>query len=103
MPKPQKPTTIDGYISQFPADTQAILEKVRATIRRAAPEAKEIISYQMPTFKQPAYWSTLRRGRNTSGCIRRSPATRPLKKQSHVMLDRRAIYSFRSISRCLST
>ena len=43
---------IDGYIAQFPAEVQAILEKVRATIRRAAPDAKEVISYQMPAFKQ---------------------------------------------------
>jgi uncharacterized protein YdhG (YjbR/CyaY superfamily) len=51
MAKPQKPKDIDGYISQFPADVQAILEKVRATIRHAAPEARETISYQMPAFK----------------------------------------------------
>jgi uncharacterized protein YdhG (YjbR/CyaY superfamily) len=31
---------------------QAILEKVRATIRHAAPDAKETISYQMPAFRQ---------------------------------------------------
>ncbi len=43
---------IDGYLSQFPAGTQAILGKVRATIRQAAPDAKETISYQMPAFKQ---------------------------------------------------
>ena len=47
-----KPKDIDSYISQFHADTQAILEKVRATIRQAAPDAKELISYQMPAFKQ---------------------------------------------------
>ncbi len=52
MAKPQKPQDIDGYISQFPADMRAILEKVRATIRHAAPDAKEVISYQMPAFKQ---------------------------------------------------
>jgi len=51
MPKPQASKDIDGYISQFPADVRAILEKVRATIRRAAPDATEKISYQMPAFK----------------------------------------------------
>ncbi len=51
MAKPQKPKDIDGYMAQFPADVQAILEKVRTTIRHAAPEAKETISYLMPTFK----------------------------------------------------
>src|ERR1700676_2104781 len=51
MAKPGKPKDIDNYIAQFPADVQAILEKVRATIRHAAPEAKETISYMMPAFK----------------------------------------------------
>jgi uncharacterized protein YdhG (YjbR/CyaY superfamily) len=43
---------IDAYIAQFPPKVRAILKKVRATIRRAAPEATEVISYQMPAFKQ---------------------------------------------------
>jgi uncharacterized protein YdhG (YjbR/CyaY superfamily) len=43
-------TTIDEYISTFPADIQAILEKVRQAIRNAAPEATETMSYGMPTF-----------------------------------------------------
>ena len=51
MAKPQAAKDIDGYIAQFPADVQAILEKVRATIRHAAPAATERISYQMPAFK----------------------------------------------------
>jgi len=52
MAKPQKAKDIDGYISEFPADVRAILEKVRLTIRHAAPEAKETISYLMPAFRQ---------------------------------------------------
>lgn len=52
MAKSRRPADIDGYISQFSADVQVILERVRETIRNAAPEAKEIISYQMPAFKQ---------------------------------------------------
>jgi uncharacterized protein YdhG (YjbR/CyaY superfamily) len=51
MAKAKLPKDIDGYISQFPADVQAILEQVRATIRQAAPDAKETISYQIPAFK----------------------------------------------------
>ena len=43
--------TIDEYIKTFPEDVQSILEKMRRTIRRAAPAAVEAISYQMPTFK----------------------------------------------------
>jgi len=44
------PKTIDEYIAAFPNDVQDILEKIRMTIRKAAPEAEETISYQMPTF-----------------------------------------------------
>ena len=43
--------TIDEYIKAFPDDVQRILEKMRKTIRDAAPEAAEAISYQIPTFK----------------------------------------------------
>jgi uncharacterized protein YdhG (YjbR/CyaY superfamily) len=51
MAKPKKTKDIDGYISQFPANVQATLQKVRTTISSAAPEAKETISYLMPAFK----------------------------------------------------
>ncbi|HEX6288890.1 MAG TPA: DUF1801 domain-containing protein [Herpetosiphonaceae bacterium] len=44
------PKTIDEYIAGFPEDVQAILEKIRMTIRQAAPEAQATIKYQMPTF-----------------------------------------------------
>ncbi len=50
MPMNQSPKNIDKYIASFPADVQAILEKIRLTIRKAAPDAQEIISYKMPTF-----------------------------------------------------
>ncbi len=43
---------IDDYIERFPKDVRAVLEKVRATIRKAAPDAEEVISYQMPAFRQ---------------------------------------------------
>jgi uncharacterized protein YdhG (YjbR/CyaY superfamily) len=52
MPKPKRAKDIDGYISEFPPDVQAILQKLRTTISSAAPEAKETISYLMPAFKQ---------------------------------------------------
>jgi uncharacterized protein YdhG (YjbR/CyaY superfamily) len=51
MARTQAPKDIDDYIARFPADVRAILERVRTTIRGAAPEAKETISYQMPAFK----------------------------------------------------
>jgi uncharacterized protein YdhG (YjbR/CyaY superfamily) len=43
--------TIDQYIGTFPKDVQIILESMRETIRKAAPKAKEAISYGIPTFK----------------------------------------------------
>ena len=45
------PKNIDAYIANFPKDVQEILSELRATIRDAAPEAEETISYQMPTFR----------------------------------------------------
>ena len=47
-----KPETIDEYNAGFPPEKRAILEKIRTTIRDAAPDAKEVISYRMPTFTQ---------------------------------------------------
>jgi uncharacterized protein YdhG (YjbR/CyaY superfamily) len=44
------PKNIDEYIAAFPNDVQEILEQIRMTIRTAAPDAEETISYQMPTF-----------------------------------------------------
>ncbi len=44
------PESIDEYIATFPQEVQATLEKLRQTIRKAAPDAIEKISYQMPTF-----------------------------------------------------
>ena len=44
------PKDIDEYIAGFPNDVQEILEKIRMTIRNAAPSAEETIKYQMPTF-----------------------------------------------------
>lgn len=52
MAKTKKPQDIDSYILLFLNDVQTVLEKVRETIRRAAPEATETISYRMPAFRQ---------------------------------------------------
>ena len=49
--KAGKPKDIDDYISGFNPDVQAILEKIRQTIRKSTPKAEEAISYQIPTFK----------------------------------------------------
>ena len=41
---------IDKFISAYPEEVQKILNKVRATIREAAPGAEETINYGIPTF-----------------------------------------------------
>ncbi|WP_431293782.1 iron chaperone [Pedobacter sp. P26] len=49
-----KPENIDQYIATFPVETQKLLQKVRETIHKAVPAAKEVIRYGMPAFKQHA-------------------------------------------------
>ena len=44
------PKDIDEYIAGFPSDVQKLLKKLRATIKKAAPDAAETIKYLMPTF-----------------------------------------------------
>jgi uncharacterized protein YdhG (YjbR/CyaY superfamily) len=46
------PRTFDEYIVGFPPKVRTILKKIRATVRAAAPQAQEVISYRMPAFKQ---------------------------------------------------
>ena|SRR6266478_3870471 len=45
------PRNIGEYTNGFPQGVRAILEKIRSTIKNAAPGAEEAISYQIPTFK----------------------------------------------------
>jgi uncharacterized protein YdhG (YjbR/CyaY superfamily) len=44
------PKNIDEYIAGFPPDVQRILQKIRTTIKKAAPGAQETLKYHMPTF-----------------------------------------------------
>lgn len=48
--KTDLPQTIDAYIAQFSLERQVNLQSLRATIRAAAPDAKEKIAWRMPTF-----------------------------------------------------
>ena len=50
MENQTQPKNIDEYIAGFPKEVQVILEGIRTTIRKAAPEAEEAIKYRMPTF-----------------------------------------------------
>jgi len=44
--------SVDAYIADHPAEVQPILQKIRETIRAAAPDAVEKFSWKMPTFWQ---------------------------------------------------
>jgi len=46
-----KPSNVDAYLAALGADQRGALEKLRRTIRRAAPAAEECISYQLPAFR----------------------------------------------------
>jgi uncharacterized protein YdhG (YjbR/CyaY superfamily) len=50
MPDRSTAESIDGYISEFPRETQKALEELRALVKAAAPDATETISYAIPTF-----------------------------------------------------
>jgi uncharacterized protein YdhG (YjbR/CyaY superfamily) len=45
------PTSVEDYLAALPEEARAALETLRNTIKSAAPEATETISYQMPAFK----------------------------------------------------
>jgi len=45
--------SVSEYIATRPEEVQAILKRVRSTIRKAVPAAKEVISYQIPAYKLP--------------------------------------------------
>ena len=43
--------SVDEYIAAQPTPVQGVLERVRSTIRKAVPQAEEMISYQIPAYK----------------------------------------------------
>jgi uncharacterized protein YdhG (YjbR/CyaY superfamily) len=47
----KKPENFEEYIAAFPMETQKRMEQIRATIKKAAPQAEEVISYGMPSFR----------------------------------------------------
>jgi len=49
--KNNAPENIDEYIDRFPGKVQKLLQKIRKTIQKAAPDAVEAISYGIPTFR----------------------------------------------------
>jgi uncharacterized protein YdhG (YjbR/CyaY superfamily) len=50
--KSAPPKDVDEYLADVPKEARATLEKLRKAIKAAAPRASEVISYQMPMYKQ---------------------------------------------------
>jgi uncharacterized protein YdhG (YjbR/CyaY superfamily) len=51
VPTQNIPGTVDDYIATFAPDVQVVLQRIRRTIKAAAPDAEETISYRIPAFK----------------------------------------------------
>ncbi len=49
--KKTQPSTVDEYLAQLPHDVRDALEKLRRTIRSAAPDSQERIAYRIPVFR----------------------------------------------------
>ncbi len=50
-PSIKRTSEIDEYIGKFPEEIRDMLEQIRSAVKKAAPGAKEVISYKMPAFK----------------------------------------------------
>ena len=83
---------VDEYIAAFPPAVQATLRKVRQTVRAAAPEAREIISYDAgaETHGVLVYFAAFK---EHMGSFRRSEATRSSRKRLRGTPARRATAS----------
>jgi uncharacterized protein YdhG (YjbR/CyaY superfamily) len=52
----KKPTTVDEYLAALVPDQRAVLQRLRKTIRAAAPGLEEQISYGIPGFRHAGKW-----------------------------------------------
>src|SRR5258708_36838658 len=92
--------TVDEYISKYPEKVQLILQKFRETIKKAAPEAEEIISYQMPAFKQNGNLVYFGDGKTKLDFTLLHPEPLPSKKKFLFMRVQKALVNFRLINQC---
>ena len=51
IPESKYLQTVDDYIADFPGEIQSILQQIRTIIQDTVPDAEEVISYQMPTYR----------------------------------------------------
>ncbi|MEP7256427.1 MAG: DNA alkylation repair protein [Ferruginibacter sp.] len=76
--------SVDEYLEIFPVAVQNILEKVRQTIKTAAPKAEEVISYQMPAYKYHGMLVYFAGWKNHIGFYPTSSGTNAFKKELSV-------------------
>ncbi len=99
--KASKPNDIDDYIAGFPKDTQKILEQIRATIKKAAPDADETIKYAMPTFTLNGNLVYFAASKIILAFILRRQEMKFLKKNFLVTKAEKVRFNFRYPNRCL--
>ncbi len=51
MVKGNEQITVEGYLAALPSEAREAMEELRGIIRKTAPKAEELISYQMPAYK----------------------------------------------------
>lgn len=71
-----KHKNVDEYISGFQPEIQVFLETMRSTIKKAAPETTEVISYNMPAYRQNGVLVYFAAGKNHIGFY---PTTTPIR------------------------
>ena len=91
MAETRTPETVDGYIAAFPPEVQAVLEKIRRTVQAAAPEARERISYRIPTFTLDGVLVYFAAFKSTSASTRPCAGTRCWRRPSHASRGRKGI------------
>ncbi|MEO8471985.1 MAG: DUF1801 domain-containing protein [Chryseolinea sp.] len=97
-----KPLTVDEYISRFPEDIQFRLHKIRDTIRKTAPQAEELISYNQPLYKLNGMLISFAAWKAHIGLYPIPKATGEMKKKLEVYKDAKATLRF-SIDKPLPT
>lgn len=90
----RKPFNVDAYIAIFPSEVQKRLEELRAAIRKAAPEAEEVISYGMPAFKWKGMLVWFGAHTNHIGFYPRASAIEAFKKELSIYKNAKGSVQF---------
>lgn len=80
----KRPNDFDDYLNRFPKEVQQRLQKMRLTVKRAAPQAKEKISYGIPSFTLNGMLVWFAAFKNHIGFYPRTSAIAAFKKELSV-------------------